>query len=417
MKILFLTHRVPYPPNKGDKIRSYNEMIGLIERRHEVHLLAFADNSHDLSYLEFLGRLCASVQVVPLDHLKSKLRASANLFTSRPFSLGYFASTRMKRLVEQALAGQRFDAIFVYSSLMAQYVKPDLETRTVIDLVDVDSEKWREYGRAKGRPLSWLYNSEWRRLRRYEYEIISRFSHSILSTPREASLLDKLDELTRRSRLHVMTNGVDLDYYRPELVAFNAAKPRLVFTGAMNYYANIDGVRWFIEEVFPFIRRAEPGAEFLIVGSNPTSQVKKLGQREGVTITGFVEDIRPYLHGAHACVVPLRIARGIQNKILEGMAAGKAVIATPEAVAGLRVANGEQLLVAGKPREFAAAALKLIRDPGLRRQLGYRARRFVESEHDWEPILREIVDLVESVACKPRVTRGWRPMVEAELRS
>jgi len=417
MKILFLTHRVPYPPNKGDKIRSYNEMIGLIERGHEVHLLAFADDLRDLSYQEFLAQLCSSVQIVPLDPLKSKIRASANLLTSKPLSLGYYASALMKRLVEQAIAGQRFDAIFVYSSLMAQYVTPGLETRTIVDLVDVDSEKWREYARVKGKPFSWLYNSEWRRLRRYEYEIISRFSHSILSTPREASLLDKLDELTRRSRLHVMTNGVDLDYYRPELVAIDSAKPRLVFTGAMNYYANIDGVRWFIDEVLPLIRRAEPGVEFLIVGSNPTSQVKKLGEREGVTITGFVDDIRPYLHCAHACVVPLRIARGIQNKILEAMAAGKAVIATPEAVAGLRVVDGEQLLVANTSREFGAAVLKLIRDPGLRRQLGYRSRHFVESEHDWEPILRKIVELVEMVACRPRANRGWRPMVEAELRS
>jgi polysaccharide biosynthesis protein PslH len=283
--------------------------------------------------------------------------------------------------------------------------------------VDVDSEKWREYARIKGKPFSWLYNSEWRRLRRYEYEIISRFSHSILSTAREASLLDKLDELTRRSRLHVMTNGVDLDYFRPELVAFNSTRPRLVFTGAMNYYANIDGVCWFIEEILPLIRRAEPGVEFLIVGSNPTSQVKKLGEREGVTITGYVEDIRPYLNGAHACVVPLRIARGIQNKILEAMAAGKAIVSTPEAVAGLRVKDGEQLLVANKPREFCAAALKLIRNPGLRRQLGYCSRRFVESEHDWEPILRKIIELVESVARRPRVNRGWRPMVEAKLQS
>src|SRR5215510_7148679 len=417
MKILFLTHRVPYPPNKGDKIRSYNEMIGLIERGHEVHLMAFADDPRDLSYQLFLRRLCSSVQIVPLDRLKSKLRASVNLFTSKPLSLGYFASAIMKRLVEEAIVRQGFDAIFVYSSLMAQYVTPGQERRTVVDLVDVDSEKWREYARVKKTPLSWLYNSEWKRLRRYEYDIVSRLSHSILCTQREASLLDKLDELTRRSRLHVMTNGVDLDYFRPELVAFNPAKPRLVFTGAMNYYANIDGVRWFTDEILPVIRRSEPGVELLIVGSNPTSQVKKLGEREGVTITGFVDDIRPYLHGAHACVVPLRIARGIQNKILEAMAAGKAVIATPEAVAGLRVVDGDQLLVANTPREFGAAVLRLIRDPGLRRQLGYRSRHFVESEHDWEPILRKIVELVETVACRPRANRGWRPMVEAELQS
>ena len=212
-------------------------------------------------------------------------------------------------------------------------------------------------------------------------------------------LLDKLDEFTRRARLRIITNGVDLDYFQPApLPVASRPVPRLVFTGAMDYYANIEAVEWFTKEVFPLIREQEPGAEFLIVGSHPADRVKRLARQTGVTVTGFVEDVRPFLREATVCVVPLRIARGVQNKLLEAMAAGKAAVATPEAIAGLRVVSGEQLLTASAPGEFAQAALKLIRDDRLRESLGRQARRFVETEHDWTPLLQKLAELLETVA-------------------
>jgi glycosyltransferase involved in cell wall biosynthesis len=166
----------------------------------------------------------------------------------------------------------------------------------------------------------------------------------------------------------------------------------------MDYYANVEAVEWFVAEVLPLIREQEPEAEFFIVGSNPTAQVKKLARQPGVTVTGFVQDVRPYLHSATACVVPLRIARGVQNKLLEAMACGKAVIATPQAAAGLNVRNGEDLLITDNPSEFAAAALMIIRNATLRESLGWHARSFVEAEHDWQPLLQRLIELVESVA-------------------
>lgn len=413
MKLLFLAHRIPYPPNKGDKIRSYNELRGFVERGDEVHLLAFADNPRDLNYGVFLEQLCASAEIVPLRQIDAKLRAANNLLTGKPLSLGYFASRRMKRLVERTLAQHQFDAVFVYSSTMAQYVPRALWSRAIVDLVDVDSEKWRDYARIARPPKSWIFDLEMRRLKRYEYAIVRRFALTILTTQREASLLDELDEFTRYARLRVVTNGVDLDYYRPEEEGVASSSPRLVFVGAMDYYANIDGVTWFVEQVFPLIRRVEPRAEFFIVGSNPTREVERLARRQGVSVTGLVYDVRPFMRSATACVVPLRIARGVQNKVLEAMAAGKAIVATPQAAAGLRVSDGKELLLAQTAEDFADAALRLIRQESLRRELSWRAQQFVAAEHDWEPLVRAMAELTEEVALRhsPSAARDSRWLV------
>lgn len=403
MKLLFLAHRIPYPPNKGDKIRSYHELRALVEHGHEVHLLAFADDLRDLHYQVDLARGCASVRIIRLRKFWAKLRALLTVLTSHPLSLGYFGSWKMRRLVKRALNKQKFDAVFVYSSAMAQYVPPKWRSQTIVDLVDVDSEKWREYAERTETPKSWLYEIEARRLRKYEHEIVAGFAYSILTTRREANLLSDLDEFTRRARVRILTNGVDTGYFQPDPSLSEGGKiirlpsvaaqetnlkPRLVFTGVMDYFANVEAVRWFAAEVFPLIRLQEPQAEFIIAGRNPVAEVRKLAIQPGVIVTGTVDDIRPYLDAATVCVGPLRIARGIQNKLLEAMACGKAIVATPEAVAGLRVAHEEQLLLASSPTEFAAAVLELIRDKNVRDCLGRRARRFVELEHDWQPLLQ-----------------------------
>lgn len=421
MKLLFLAHRIPYPPNKGDKIRSYHELRALAKRGHEIHLLAFADEVGDLDYQVDLARLCASVKIIRLRRFWARLRGFLTVLTSRPLSLGYFGSWRMRRLVNRMIERQNFDAIYVYSSVMAQYIPVDWHSRTIVDLVDVDSEKWREYAERTGPPHSWFYAIEAGRLKKFELEIVANFAHSILTTKREAELLSELDEFTRRARLRIITNGVDLDYFQPEPSAPNVGKvirhpfagsseigsrPKLVFTGAMDYYANVEAAEWFVKEVFPLIREQEPQAEFFIVGSNPTVEIKNLAEQPGVLASGTVRDIRPYLMSATVCVVPLRIARGVQNKLLEAMACGKAVVATHEAAAGLRLVHDEQLLLADSPSDFAAAVLEIIRDESLRERLSWNARRFVETEHDWQPVLQKLIDLVESVGQRKNESGG-----------
>lgn len=415
MKLLFLAHRIPYPPNKGDKIRSFHQLRALVERGHEIHLLAFADDASDMGYQVDLAKLCASVQIVPLNRLWAQLRALRTLLSPRPLSLGFYESKQMRAITQQKFAEEQFDAVFVYSSTMAQYVPLELASRTVVDMVDVDSEKWLDYARSVNITKSWLYKLEWQRLHRYEQEIVATFGYTLLTTAREAALLNQVDEFTRRARLRTLTNGVDLAHYRPEPWRLrildklplserqwfaDPVAPRLVFTGAMDYYANIEGVKYFAESILPLVREREPHAEFLIVGSKPTDEVKQLGRLPGVQVTGFVEDVRPYLQAATICVVPLRIARGVQNKVLEAMAMGKASVSTPEGVAGLNVTDGEHLLMADSPRKFAEQIIKLIRNEKLRRELGENARSFVEEHHDWAPLLQRFVELLETLALR-----------------
>jgi sugar transferase (PEP-CTERM/EpsH1 system associated) len=400
MKLLFISPHIPYPPDNGDRIRLSQELQALIERGHEVHLLAFTGDMDDLNYQVDLARMCATVGIVPRRRVWAVTRALINLAFMRPFSRGYFASRKMRRLVKRAVSNNDFDAVFVCSSPMAQYVPQELLSRAVMDMADVDSEKWRDRAGGANPLMSRIYSLEWRRLREYEYRTISRFANTVVATGREAALLDRLDEFTRRARLRTIANGVDLDFFQPSFQSPDTISPRLVFVGAMDYFANVEGARYFAEEVFPLIRSRESRAKFSIIGANPTDQVKKLARYPGVIVTGEAADARSYLREATLCVVPLRHARGAQREILEAMAAGKAVIASPEAVAGLRVVNGEHLMIADSPRKFADAALEVIRDATLRESLETQARQFIEAEHDWKSLLQRMVDLVETVGAR-----------------
>jgi sugar transferase (PEP-CTERM/EpsH1 system associated)/FemAB-related protein (PEP-CTERM system-associated) len=409
MRILFLAHRIPYPPDKGDKIRSFHELRGLTDRGHEVHLLAFADDPDDLCHVQTLRERCASVDIVPLDRTRASLAAAARLGGTDPLSIGYFASGTMQRRVSALLSKVTPDAIVVCSSTMAQYVPDELVNRTVVDLVDVDSEKWREYSHASRAPFSWLFQTEARRLRRYEEGILARFPCALFSTHREAALLG--DASAPRS-LQVLGNGVDLEHFRPALGATLAdtvpsnersrlpdpSKPLLVFTGAMDYRPNVDGIGYFVREVLPIIRSSEPDVELAIVGRNPARAVRWLASVAGVTVTGAVADVRPYLRAARVAVVPLRIARGIQNKVLEALATGCPVVTTPEGVAGLAIEAGTHAIVASDPQDFAAAVVSVVRDDRIRRHLQLAGRDFVEARHQWGPVLDRFVGLVESVA-------------------
>jgi sugar transferase (PEP-CTERM/EpsH1 system associated) len=439
VKVLFLAHRVPYPPNKGDKIRSFHELRALVARGHEVHLLAFGDDSHELRHRTVPADLCASVVIVPLDRQRARLRVLTGLLGQRPLTLRYFGAPGMTREVLRILAEVRPGAVVPFCSSMVQHVPGEWIDRSVVDLVDADSEKWRDYARHRRVPASWLYALEWRRLRRYERDILARAAHTVVSTEREASVLGAEGEGSHPRPVHVIPNGVDLAHYKPAASAAWLSTPtgpagpsplrepgvaRYVFTGALDYYVNVEGVRYFAEEVFPLVRARVPRAELLIVGPNPCAAVRRLGRRAGVTVTGFVEDERPYLGAATACVAPLRLARGIQNKVLVAMAAGRAVIATPEAVAGLRVVAGRHVLVGRTTQDLVELAVSVATSAERRERLEGEARRFVETEHDWAPPMARFVDLVETVAAGagsasrplPGGAAAWRPRLGSTTR-
>src|SRR5688572_12276936 len=391
MQVLYLAHRVPFPPNKGDKIRAFHEIRALAARHHDIHLFAFADDPADLHHHAELARFCASVTILPLTRVAGAARALQALFSTASLSVAYYNSAPMHAAVRNCVQQVRPEAAVVYSSTMAQYVPLSLRPRTVVDLVDVDSAKWRDYATRRPFPASTVYALEADRLQAYERRLLSEFPHIVLTTSREVELLTSS---AATGHVHALMNGVDTRHFEPAPLPRQGPK-EIVFTGAMDYFPNIDGAQWFADEVWPGLR-GTTDLRFTIVGSRPAKSVRALAQRDGIDVTGTVPDVRPYLHRATVVVVPLRIARGVQNKLLEAMAAGVPVVATPPAVAAFEDPKTLPVRVASTPAEFAQATAELLADDDARTSLGRAAREYVERHHDWEPMLDQFCSLVET---------------------
>ena len=375
MKILYLAHRIPYPPDKGDKIRSYYEVRYLGER-HSVALVAFVDDPADLRHVETLRRWCASVDVIYRSPRAARILGLRALLDGRALSVAAFDSGRLRRIARERAAG--VDAIVALSSVMAQYAPPGTPAATIADFVDIDSEKWRLYASRRPWPLSWLYALEADRLGRFEAAMARAWDETLLVSEREAASLRRL---ATEARVTILPIGLDVDAFTP---APPVDEPSLVFTGAMDYFPNVDGISYFCDEILPRVREAIPAARISVVGRNPAREVLRLAERPGVTVTGAVADVRPYLHAAAVAVAPLRISRGVQLKILEAMASGLPVVGSSSAMEGLHAPEDAGLVAADDPARFADAVIAYLRDPGLRRAAGARSRAYVERHCRWE---------------------------------
>ena len=396
MKLLFLCHRVPYPPNKGEKIRAYHHVAHLA-RKHRLHLACLADTRADLDHARSLEGLCASVDVVYRSPLAARMLALAALPTGRSLSVAAFDSPDLRARVEQRIREEAPDVLLAHSAAMAQYVEHLSGLPRALDFVDADSEKWRDYGRLRPFPYSTLYSLEAERLARYEGRMASEFDASIFVSEAEA-------EIVRRRApgraLSVIPNGVDLVAFQPDPDVSRRCLPLVVFTGVMGYFPNVDAVTHFARDIFPEVRRQVPEAEFRIVGRDPSAGVRRLAQLPGVTVTGSVADVRPHLAEAAVAVAPFRIARGVQNKVLEAMACGLPVVGTNLAFQALAASDADGVRAAVSPQAFAAEVVALLRDQPRRRELGQRARHYVERHHRWEDsgalLESRLLELVES---------------------
>jgi sugar transferase (PEP-CTERM/EpsH1 system associated) len=380
--LLFLAHRVPYPPDKGDRIRTYH-LLRFLSRRAAVHLACLADEPVAEPCLAALNRLCARVAVVPAGGRARWLRGLLSLACGRTASEGVFSSSALRSVVRGWAADTRFQVALASASSLAQYLElPELAgVPAVVDLVDVDSQKWLDYAGAGRGPKAWLHALEGRRLRRLERALASRARALTLVSAAEAELYRTV---CGAGPVHAINNGVDLDYFT---VAPQAAEPRCVFVGALDYRPNVDGAQWFCREVWPEIHRRRPEARVALVGRKPAPAVCRLAEIPGVELVGQVPDVRPHLAGAAVAVVPLRIARGLQNKVLEALATGRATVASPQALEGLAVRPGQHVLSASQPHEWVDAVLALFADAARRRQLGEAGRAFVEDCHRWDRCL------------------------------
>ncbi|MFZ5616661.1 MAG: TIGR03087 family PEP-CTERM/XrtA system glycosyltransferase [Pseudomonadota bacterium] len=375
--ILYLAHRIPYPPNKGDKIRSWRTLEHLA-RRFRVHLAAFVDDRGDFQHRDHLESVCESVALVPLNRRVATLRSAAGLLTGAPLTRAYYRDARMAAAVAEARKNGLVAEI-AFSSSMAQYLREKAGAPRIVDLCDADSAKWSEYARRKSWPMSAVYEREGRLLAEEETRIINWAEAAFAVSEEEADLLGNRDGVEKE--VQWFCNGVDAEYFKPS--AADGARSTAVFVGAMDYWANIDAVLWFAREIWPAVRASAPGATFAIVGSNPAKEIRALGGSDGVIVTGRVEDVRPYVAGADLVVAPMRIARGVQNKVLEAMAMGKAVIATPAALEGIDAQTGVEAIAAASPDSFAREVLKLAEDRSAAMRIGAAARTRILADYRW----------------------------------
>jgi polysaccharide biosynthesis protein PslH len=395
-RILYVTHRVPYPPDKGDRIRCYN-ILRFLAKRAEVSLACLADEPLHPGVETALRPLCRELAVVPLGRARWP-RAAWGLASGGSASVGAFSSPALARLLGRWASEARFDATLASASSVAPYLMaPGLrDVPAVVDLMDVDSQKWLDYASAGRPPRSWLHRLEGTRLRRLEGRLAEWARAVLLVADAEADLFRKV---CPAGRAHAVTNGVDLDYFAPPPDGREEEPARCVFVGAMDYLPNVDGASWFCREVWPEVRRRRPDARLSLVGRSPAPEVQALAGVPGVEVVGGVPDTRPYTRRASVTVVPLRIARGIQNKVLESLAMGKATVVSPPPLDGLAAVPGRDLLVADSPAEWVSCLAGLFDDPSRRRQLGAAGRAYVDQNHHWEVCLAPLAGLLGLSRC------------------
>ncbi len=374
-EILFLAHRLPYPPDRGDRIRSWHVLKALATLG-PVHVFALIDEEADRTHVAMVENVAASVTVA--HRRKSKLLAMVEaLATGGSASVAAFIDKDLMAAVKARLVS--VDTVYAFSSQMAAYVPTDFDGRFVMDFVDMDSAKFAAMGFA-GR-------QEAKRLLAWEVATASRANASLFVSDAEAALFTRATGL----HVHVMGNGIDLTHFAPDVVKpTDASRPLIVFTGQMDYAPNVEAVIGFAQHIFPKIQTFHPDAIFAIVGRAPSAAVRKLA-RPSVIVTGEVPDTRPWLAAASVVVAPLRIARGVQNKILEAMAMGKACVVSPDAARGIDAVDGRDLIVAANPSE---AIIALLGDAKRAAAMGVAARVRMADSYSWDAQLTPLAGFV-----------------------
>lgn len=382
MKILYLAHRFPYPPNKGERIRAYRQIEGL-SRRHDVWLTCVERELVKPEARAVMEGMCKGLSITQQGRWSSLARGAIGLVMGGTVTQSFHRSRRLESTLKQWSDAVRFDAVIALSACMAPYAMNIRAGRRVLDLCDVDSEKWAKYAQQSPQPLRTLYGLESRRLAEVEQTALRQFDAVVVINEREASLLR---DTGAANNLHVVPNGVSMPdaANSPTQSPINKEAPTVGFVGVLNYRPNVAGLRWFVERCWPIVRSHTPNARLRIVGRSPCRAIKAMASRPGVELIGEVADVDPEWRRLDVNVAPLHIARGLQNKALEAMAYGLPVVATSAVAAGLAARDGAELLVADHAETFARRVIDLLDDPDSRRRLGAAARKFVEAHYRWE---------------------------------
>lgn len=396
-KLLFLSHRLPYPPNKGDKIRSYN-FVKRLAQDFDVYIGTFIDDPADRENIEGLSDICKDCHVAELKPSLGKILSLRGLLTGEPLTLPYFRSASLAAWVKKILREEKPDVAFIFSSSMAQYVidDPNRPAKIVTDFVDVDSDKWLQYAKKEKGIFRWLYQREGERLLAFERKAAGASQASLLVSEKEADLFRDLMN-GQACSVYGVENGIDADFFSPAHSyehVYEGQGPVVTMTGAMDYKPNVDAALWFADEILPKVRVHSPSLQFYIVGSSPAQTVQALDKRDGVHVTGRVPDVRPFIAQATAIVAPIRIARGIQNKVLEGMAMARPVITTSQAFEGIEADTDKELIVADTADSFAEAVIDVI-DGRSDPEIGSRARARVAGQYSWQTKYDKLKSLLD----------------------
>ena len=401
MRILALTQRVPHRPDRGDRIRAHH-LLKRLGRRHEITLGSLDDEGGRDAPWPQLNEFCRGRAIEMVSRAGRLKEATVSLLRGEPLSFAWFRSGRLLHTLLDWHRREPFDVAYVFSSSMAPYwlaLDQKHPLPLVMDFVDVDSLKWGQYADAARGPKRWIYRREQRLLRQWERRLTELAHRSLLVNEAEVRAFREVLGGGVQDKVEALGNGVDAEAFtRPDGYEARPGR-RVVFTGMMDYHANADAVVWFARQVWPLLLARHEDLEFEIVGARPTVEVRRLGDLPGVTVTGRVDEVRVHLWDAQVAVVPLRIAQGTQNKVLEAMAASTPVVATSMAVRGIGQPRGPHVKVADTPEDFADAVCELLDDPERARRQVMAAREMIRAYHDWdrsaarlETILQEAAD-------------------------
>jgi len=387
MEILFLSHRIPFPPDKGDKIRSFQQ-VQYLARHHNLSIVAATEDRADLRHVPRLEEYADRVEIVPFGNAGALMRVALAMVSGKPLSVAYFPGSQLKAAALRVAAEKRPDMVLAFSSQMAP-IALTLGVPVVLDLVDRDSVKWTQYGtRFKGLKGK-LYSLEGKRLARAEEEWVRRSAVSLVVSRFERSLFD--DSL--KDRIRVLSNAIRIEDYPVDRAGEDDRT--LLFVGALDYFPNIDAVEFFAREVLPRVLDRVPRAEFLIVGPRAPARLRALHDLPGVRLAGYVQDIMAVYSRAAVSVAPFRLTQGVLNKVLEAMASGIALVATPEAVRGIGLEDGEGVVLGTTPGELADHVVGLLRDREARQDLGRIGCRIVTERYAWPGDMRKLDDVLE----------------------
>ncbi len=397
-RVLYITHRVPWPPDRGDRIRTWN-ILKFLAKRADVDLVCLADEPVSAKTRKALEGVTRRLAFVPHTGPRRYVRGALSMACGRTATEGLFESRQLRSIVRVWSSTARYTAALASSSGIARFVQPPYlqsSARVWIDLIDVDSQKWLDYQASSRFPMSTVYGVEGRRLRTLETQLAANVNRLLVVSEAERELFT---DFCPKAPIQAIGNGVDTEYFAP--LKIDPVPQTCVFIGVLNYRPNADAVEWFSKNIWPKVMEKFPDSEFRIVGKSPTSEVEALDDLPGVKVVGPVPDVRPWLHESSCVVVPLRIARGVQNKVLEAMACGRPIVCSPAPLKGLDVEPGLQLLQADTPDEWVESISRVFTDKCHAEELGMAASAWVQLNHRWKSCLEPLMDMIQRSHSEP----------------